>query len=260
MFNAIIESLNLREIDLSGRQYTWASRREVPTFEKLDRFLASVEWEQKFLLVNVHALTRTGSDHTPLIIDSGEQAHVGNKSHFSFELSWLRLEGFFEMVAHEWISTVGGSTPIERWQNKIRHLRQFLRGWAKNISGEYKIQKEKLLRLIDELDIKDESTPLSKSERGAKKNADDCIARLRRDEEAKWARRAKVKHVQQGGDNTRYFHLIANVKHRKKCIFQLEQDEGTIVGETNLKVFISEFIRSFLGLRFQIIFPWTNLW
>ena len=38
IFNAIIESLNLREIDLSGRQFTWASRRETPTFEKLDRF------------------------------------------------------------------------------------------------------------------------------------------------------------------------------------------------------------------------------
>jgi hypothetical protein len=43
-------------------------------------------------------------------------------------------------------------------------------------------------------------------------------------EEAKWAQRAKVKHVQEGGNNTRYFHLIANGKHRKKKIFQLEQD------------------------------------
>jgi hypothetical protein len=30
-FNAIIESLDLREIILSGRQFTWASRREIPT-------------------------------------------------------------------------------------------------------------------------------------------------------------------------------------------------------------------------------------
>ena len=55
---------------MSRRQYTWASRRETPTFEKLDRFLASVEWEQ-FQLVSVHAVTREGSDHTPLLLDSG---------------------------------------------------------------------------------------------------------------------------------------------------------------------------------------------
>jgi hypothetical protein len=68
----------------------------------------------------------------------------------------------------------------------------------------------------------------------------ECVNKLRRDEEIKWAQRAKVKHVQEGGNNTKYFHLIANGKHRKKRIFQLEQEEGTIVGEENLRVYISE--------------------
>ena len=49
IFNAIIESLDLREIDLLGRQYTWASRRDTPTFEKMDLFLASVEWGNTLL-------------------------------------------------------------------------------------------------------------------------------------------------------------------------------------------------------------------
>jgi hypothetical protein len=52
--------------------------------------LASVSWEQKFPLVSVRALTREGSDHTPLLIDFGVQAHRGNKNSFSFELSWLK--------------------------------------------------------------------------------------------------------------------------------------------------------------------------
>ena len=60
LFNAIIQSLDLREIDLSGRQFTWDNRRDTPTFEKLDRVLTSVEWEQKFPLVTVRTLTRTG--------------------------------------------------------------------------------------------------------------------------------------------------------------------------------------------------------
>jgi hypothetical protein len=55
MFNAIIESLNLREIVLSGRQFTWANMRAIPTYEKLDHMLASVEWEQKFPLVSVES-------------------------------------------------------------------------------------------------------------------------------------------------------------------------------------------------------------
>jgi hypothetical protein len=51
--------------------------------------------------MSVHAMTRTGSDHTPLFIDSGGPAHLGNKSHFSFELSWMRQEGFYDLVVTE---------------------------------------------------------------------------------------------------------------------------------------------------------------
>ena len=87
-------------------------------------------------------------NHTPLFVDSGVQAHLGNKDRFSFELSWLRMEGFYEMVAAKWAKPVRGITPIEVWQNKIRHLRHFLKGWAKNQSGKYKMEKERLLRLL----------------------------------------------------------------------------------------------------------------
>ena len=115
MFNAIIQSLKLREIDLNRRKYTWANRTEVPTYEKLDRILATIEWEQKFSLVMVQAPTRTGLDHTPLFVDSGVQAHLGNKACFSFELSWLQTKGFYEMVAAEWAAIVKGNSSIEVW-------------------------------------------------------------------------------------------------------------------------------------------------
>ncbi|XP_047057289.1 uncharacterized protein LOC124663662 [Lolium rigidum] len=169
VFNAIIEHLNLREISLTGRQFTWASRREKPTYEKLDRVLASISWEQKFPLVTVRALTRADSDHTPILIDSGR------------------------------------------------------------------------------LDLKAETTLLNTNEREEFKKANDSLNKLRREEESKWAQRAKVKHIQEGGNNTRYFHLIANGKHRKKKIFQLEQQEGTIVGDDNLKVYITEFYKKLFG-------------
>jgi hypothetical protein len=113
---------------MSGRQFTWESRRDTPTYEKLDRVLASVEWEQKFPLISVRALTRSGSEHTPLLIDAGIQAHVGNKARFAFELAWLEQDGFYELVAAEWAAGPVGKSPIQTWQNKIRHLRRFLRG------------------------------------------------------------------------------------------------------------------------------------
>jgi hypothetical protein len=203
IFNAIIESLDLREIALSGRQFTWANRRTSPTYEKLDRILARVEVEQKFPLLSMRALTRSGSDHTPLLLDFGSPAHGGKSTNFSFELSWLRQEGFIDMVKNEWRSIHNEPRLIETWQKKIWHMRQFLRGWARNLSGNYKKEKKCLLDIIDSLDIKAESVPLNESERICKKEANERLLSLRRDEESKWAQCAKVKYIQEGGDNTK---------------------------------------------------------
>jgi hypothetical protein len=48
------------------------------------------------------------------------------------------------MVEKEWNSITSGRNPIERWQNKIRHLRRFLKGWAKSTSENYKKIKREI--------------------------------------------------------------------------------------------------------------------
>jgi hypothetical protein len=90
-------------------------------------------------------------------------------------------------------------------------------GWARNISGDYKKEKERLLNIIDSLDIKAETPPLSDSERSLKKESDERLANLRRDEESKWAQRAKVKHIQEGGQtlNISISLQMANIERKK---------------------------------------------
>jgi hypothetical protein len=56
IFNAVTENLEFREIVVSGWQFTCTNSLPTPTYEKLDRVLASVEWEQKLHLIIVHAL------------------------------------------------------------------------------------------------------------------------------------------------------------------------------------------------------------
>jgi hypothetical protein len=52
MFNYIINTCELRELELSGGQFTWSNNHAVPTLEKLDRFLVSKEWEVLFSFDN----------------------------------------------------------------------------------------------------------------------------------------------------------------------------------------------------------------
>jgi hypothetical protein len=46
----------------------------------------------------------------------------GNNATFSFEFSWLKIEGFYDMFSREWENINFGDSPLEQWQNKIRHL------------------------------------------------------------------------------------------------------------------------------------------
>jgi hypothetical protein len=61
--------------------------------------------------------------------------------------------------------------------------------------------------------------------------AQDQLAKLLREEEIKFYQRAKVTNVLLGENNTKYFQMIANGKHRKERIFSLDSDNGIIEGQ-----------------------------
>jgi hypothetical protein len=75
---------------------------------------------------------------------------------------------------------------MELWQNNICHLYTFLRGWDRNQSCAYKKEKQRLLDLIDKLDITTEMSPLTAYERGEMKKENEKVAKLHCDEESKW--------------------------------------------------------------------------
>lgn len=51
-----------------GRQYTWSNNHLDTTFEKLDRFLVSSEWDLAYQNAMVVGLNRSFSDHSPCVL------------------------------------------------------------------------------------------------------------------------------------------------------------------------------------------------
>ena len=109
------------------------------------------------------------------------------------------------------------------------------------------MEKDRLLLIIQNFEAKAETSILDSNELETKIDAEMQLKKLLREEELKWALRAKVRKIVEGEDNTQFFHMIANGKHRKKRIFQLEQDEGTIVGQDNLKDYITNYYKQLFG-------------
>jgi hypothetical protein len=114
IFNSIINTCALREIHMSGGQYTWSNNHTDPTLEKLDRFFTSSSWEDLFPLVTVHKLVREVSDHNPLILDTLD-IRVKNRE-FRFEKRWINEENFLDRVKRSWDQQVFANNSLERLQ------------------------------------------------------------------------------------------------------------------------------------------------
>jgi hypothetical protein len=65
-----------------------------------------------------------------------------------------------------------------------------------------------------------------------------------REEEIKWCQRVKVKELLEGESNTKYFQLIANGKHRKTRIFQLQHDDKIIESEKELNEYVTNYYKN----------------
>jgi hypothetical protein len=113
-----------------------------------------------FPACSVITKARLGSDHTPLILDTGAFKAPSNKQ-FRFEKWWLQVDGFDQMVVETWSAPCNYVKAIDRWQFKIRNLRNKLKGWNANLKFDQKKKKQHLVAEYDMLDIISESQPLS---------------------------------------------------------------------------------------------------
>jgi exonuclease III len=136
LFNSIIEQNGLVEFDLNNRLFTWSNNRIDPTFEKLDRFLASREWDLAYNNINVRGLNRSFSDHVPLCIQT-DVIPIGSRV-FKYELCWKDRPDFHKKVIDNWSIPVKAKGSIDIWKTKIKRLKQMLKGWNINVEGHYK--------------------------------------------------------------------------------------------------------------------------
>ena len=107
---------------------------------------------------------------------------------------------------------------MEQWQNKIRRLRRFLRGWARNLVSQNRRDKSNLLAKIDVLDRKAETILLSSQEVELRHHLKGQLTKLLREEKIYWFQRSKATKLLQEDDNTKYFHMVANGRHKKTKI------------------------------------------
>ena len=120
--------LELKELYLNGRRYTWSNERRNATLEKIDHVFVSNEWDEAFPTCFLSALGTTISDHCPLMLDMNVEIKAHKR--FRFEAFWTKAAGFMEIVQTAWDSTPPASNDYLTLHYKLRATAKALQNGA----------------------------------------------------------------------------------------------------------------------------------
>jgi len=101
-FRDFLGEVELQELHLKGRLFTWSNERDNPTLERLDRVFASEEWFSAFPDHELSALASECSDHAPLLLRT--DSVLPHCKRFRFENFWPKCGGYLQVVQEAWNS------------------------------------------------------------------------------------------------------------------------------------------------------------
>lgn len=143
-FNKCISDLELMELGLNDRRFTWSRSVLSKSQALLDRFLCSTSWHDHFRNSGAYSLPRVQSYHNPIIVNTNAVSFTGNKT-IKFEKDWLVHEGFSDLLIHWWNSYHLSHEVGNSWRIKLQFMRQKLRGWNNNLRASQRKTKKKHL-------------------------------------------------------------------------------------------------------------------
>lgn len=132
-FGRMLNQLQLKKIELIGRQFTWSNERATPTLVRLDRVFCTSAWEYIYPNHALQSTTAGVSDHCPLVLCLRSRLRV--KRRFHFESFWPQLDGFREAVQVAWTATGNPGCPMERLAAKLQTTSQALQAWSQRKVG-----------------------------------------------------------------------------------------------------------------------------
>jgi hypothetical protein len=104
-----------------------------PLLIKLDWVLVSSHWSLSFPITNVQLLSKPVSDHTPFVVNIGN--NIPKSFGFRFENFWVDIPGFLETVNLHWNFTPFYSNAEKTLAAKFKQVKIGLRKWSRNLSN-----------------------------------------------------------------------------------------------------------------------------
>jgi hypothetical protein len=127
-------------------------------------------------------------------------------------------------------------------------LRNFLKGWGRNIRGECNRKREDIMRQIQEMDESGVNDGHNQDERlKLTYQLEEELEKVMEAEEIYLKQRGGGKWTLEGDGNTKFAHLMANGRRRKKLILSLENHEVSVTSPGQIHEVIYGYYKNLFG-------------
>ena len=126
----LMEKLDLLDPMPKNGKYTWNNKRAGPghIVARLNQFLVSTTFIQKYLLPSSHIISSATSHHKPISISFSLPSNLGPIP-FRFNPLWLNNTKTLDLIQSAWNTSIYGS-PRFIWESKLRVIRFSPKYWA----------------------------------------------------------------------------------------------------------------------------------
>ncbi|XP_020695873.2 uncharacterized protein LOC110109244 [Dendrobium catenatum] len=224
-FNDMISNGNLIDIGFTGNNFTWHRGH---LWQRLDRVLFNDDWLNVFHLTKVEHLSRTLSDHSPILINIKNDC-TAPISHFRFQNMWLLHPTFLDVVKVNWEAPVFPDDTISgmhRLWLKLKRLKIVLKCWNHNVFKNLFANISSVESKVNSLDSLFQSDPTEVN--FALLNEAKVDLCMFQDQEEFWKQKAAVKHLVDGDRNTKYFHALVKKRRSSNFIHKIAKEDGTM--------------------------------
>ncbi|WVZ62402.1 hypothetical protein U9M48_012158 [Paspalum notatum var. saurae] len=245
LFRHHVGELELQDLLLHGRVFTWSNEREQPTLVRLDRVLVSMEWEELHPNSLLQAFSSDASDHSPLVLQTN--FGIMRKPRFHFECFWPKLEGYQDALIGGWRSPRTERNPYHRLDACFWSLIRELQSWSARRVGLIKDQLAAAREIILKLDRAQDFRALSEDELSLRAALKQRVLGLSSLERTMARQRARIRFLSEGDANTKYFHLLARGKKKRIFIPALSVNGAPVSGHEGMEDAIFQHFNSVFG-------------
>lgn len=248
-FRSFLNRMQLEEVCMVGRGFTWSNERENPTLELLDRMFGNAEWFAAFLNHILKPLSTDCSDHCPLLIQL--HAFTDGKRRFRFEPFWPKFPGFAEVVDSAWNIDLPNVDPFRRLDAKFRNVAKELTRWSNRRMGSVRLQLTLVREAILSLDIEQERRLLEPWETTLRRSLKVRVLGLASLSRTIARQRSRMLFLAEGDANTRFYHLQACHRRRQNRIESLNVDGTQVVQDHAMAEALYAYYNEVLGSNFE---------